>query len=157
MTEHSVEKTEIYDITEEEYHCSNTSKLTLNESASLLEISPIKSVGKTDRIGYVREKFKSFKESITDLVATACDFNNEETLSDNEPLCQKCNDGKNKTSSKPEQRQILTITPECWSIKRTCQEFDFSEHLVRKARKLQCEKGILAKPDAKRGSKFHKM
>ena len=105
----------------------------------------------------VGKNSKGFKESITDLVATACDFNNEETLSDNAPLCQKCNDGKNNTSSKPEQRQILKITPESWSIKRTCQEFDFSEHSVRKARKLQCEKGILAKPDAKRGSKFHKM
>ena len=69
MTEHKAEETEIYDDTEEEYHCSNTSKLTLNESASLLGMSPIKSVGKRDR---------RFKESITDLVATACDFNKEE-------------------------------------------------------------------------------
>ena len=40
--EHSAQETEIYDYTEEEYQCSNTSKLTLNESASLLGISPIK-------------------------------------------------------------------------------------------------------------------
>ena len=160
VTEHSAEETDIYDDTEEEYHCSNKSKLTLNESASLLGISPIKSIGKRDRIGYGKQKVKRFKESITDLVATAYDFNKEEILSDNEPKCQKCTDMDRlinamreniNISSKPEQVQILTITPEGWSIRRTCQEFEVSEHLVRKARKLQCEKGILAKPDAKKG------
>ena len=92
MTEHSAEETEIYDDIEEEYHCSNTSKITLNESASLLGISPIKSVGKRDRIGYGKQKVKRLKESITDLVATACDFNKEEILSENDPTCQKCTD-----------------------------------------------------------------
>ena len=57
-------------------------------------------------------------------------------------------------SSKPEQVQILTITPESWSIRRTGQEFKVSEHLVRKARKLRCEKGILGKPDAKKGQQI---
>ena len=74
VTEHCAEETEICDDTEEEYHCSHTSNLTLNESASLLGISPIKSAGKRDRIGYGKQKVKHFKESTTDLVATACDF-----------------------------------------------------------------------------------
>ena len=63
-------------------------------------------------------------------------------------------EGKINISSKQEQVQILTITPESWSIRRTCQEFEVSEHLVRKARKLWCEKGILAKPDAKKGQQI---
>ena len=41
------------------------------------------------RIGYGEQKVKHFKESINDLVATACDFNKEEILSD-DPTCQKC-------------------------------------------------------------------
>ena len=65
MTEHIPKETEIYDDIEEEYHCSSTSKLTLNESASLLGISPIKSVGKRVRIGYGKQKVKHFKESVT--------------------------------------------------------------------------------------------
>ena len=90
VIEHSAEETEIYDDNEEEYHYSNTSKLTLNKS--VLRISSIKSVGKRDRIGYGKQKVKRFKESITDLVATACDFNKEEVLSDNDPICQRCTD-----------------------------------------------------------------
>ena len=98
---------------------------------------------------------KPFKESTTVLVATACDFNKEEILSDNDPTCQKCRHGQiNAMSkkkvilarSKQEQVQILTITPESLSIRRTYQQFEVSEHLVRKARKLW-----RTKPDAQRG------
>ena len=137
--------------------------MPLNESASLLRISPIKSVGKRDRIGYGKQKVKRFKESITDLIATACDFIKEEILSDNELTCQKCTDmdrlinamsEKINISSKLEEVQILAITPEIWSIRKTCQEFEVSEHLFRKDRKLSCEKGILAKPDAKKGQQI---
>ena len=54
-------------------------------------------------------------------MTTSCNFNKQEILSDNEPTCQKCTDmdrlinaieGKKiNISSKPEQVQILTITP----------------------------------------------
>ena len=127
-------------------------------------IPPIKSVKKRDRIGYGKQNVWHFKESITDLIAIACNFNEQEILSDNDPTCQKYTDmgklinairEKINISSKQEQVQILTtITPESWSIRKTCQEFEVSEHLVRKARKLQCEKGLLAKPDAKKGQQI---
>ena len=92
MKEHSVEETEIYDDTQKEYHCSNRSKLTLNESAFLLGVSPTKNVGKRDRIGYGKQKVKHFKDSITNFIAAACDFNKEKILSDNDLICQKCTD-----------------------------------------------------------------
>ena len=43
---------------------------------------------------------KPFKESTTVLVATACDFNKEEILSDNDPTCQKCRHGQINAKSK---------------------------------------------------------
>lgn len=52
---------------------------------------------------------------------------------------------------KEEKVQLLTLTPDSWSIEKTCKTFLVSEHLVRKARKLKNEKGILAKPEAKKG------
>ena len=45
-----------------------------------------------ETIGYGKKKVKRFKEDITDLVATACDLNKEEILSDNEPTCRKWRD-----------------------------------------------------------------
>ena len=46
---------------------------------------------------------------------------------------------------------MLIITPESWFIKGTCQEFEISEHLLRK---LHCEKGLFAKPDVKKGQQI---
>ena len=47
--------------------------------------------------------------------------------------------------------QILTMTPESWSREYAANYFDVSEHLVRKARNLKSEKGILSFPDKKVG------
>ena len=57
-----------------------------------------------------------------------------------------------KLATNKKQVLILTITPEKWFTKKICQEFEVSEHLVRKAKKLRNEKGSRAKPDAKKGA-----
>ena len=44
----------------------------------------------------------------------------------------------------------ISATP----IRKTCQEFEAYEHLLRKARKLWREKGLLAKPDAEKGQQI---
>ena len=81
-------------------------------------------------------------------------------MSDKELTCQKCIDmdrminamrEKWKLATNKKQVLILTITPEKWFTKKICQEFEVSEHLVRKAKKLRNEKGSRAKPDAKKG------
>ena len=56
---------------------------------------------------------------------------------------------KLKMSSTQEKVKILTLAPESWSISKTCNEFDVSEYLVKKARKLKNSKGILAEPEKK--------
>lgn len=47
--------------------------------------------------------------------------------------------------------QILTLAPESWSKEKVMKEFNVSEYIVRQARKLKREKGILAIPDPKKG------
>lgn len=47
--------------------------------------------------------------------------------------------------------QILTLAPESWSKEKVMKEFNVSEYMVRQARKLKREKGILAIPDPKKG------
>ena len=42
--------------------------------------------------------------------------------------------------------------PSSWSISKTCNEFDVSKYLVKKARKLKNSKGILAEPEKKKGN-----
>ena len=136
--------------TEEEYCCTKLDKSVLNKSASLLGISPLKSVGKRDRLGYGKQKVKKFKESLTGLVTSACDLEKEDISSDVDNECTKCIEldrlveamkEKLTVSSKEEKVQILTLTPESWSIETTCNEFSISEHVVRKARKVKNEVG----------------
>ena len=45
----------------------------------------------------------------------------------------------------------LTLTPENWTIEKTIKEFEVSKYLVKKARSLEKELGILAEPKAKTG------
>ena len=60
---------------------------------------------------------------------------------------------KIKISNRRQKIQILTIAPASWSIeKTTCKtEFNVSAYMVRQARKLVKEKGILELPEQKKG------
>jgi len=48
--------------------------------------------------------------------------------------------------------QILTLVPESSSQKKVATEFQVTEYMVKQARKLKREKGILAIPDPKKGN-----
>ena len=50
-----------------------------------------------------------------------------------------------------EKVKLLTLTPESWTIEKTMKEFQVSKYLVKKARSLKKELGILAEPKAKTG------
>ena len=53
---------------------------------------------------------------------------------------------KLKASNKREKTQILTPTPESWSLRKAAKEFKVSKTTTRKARILRGEKDILAVP-----------
>ena len=54
-------------------------------------------------------------------------------------------------SSRNEKFKLLTLTSESWTIEKTMKEFEVSKYLVKKARSLKKELGILAEPKAKTG------
>ena len=45
----------------------------------------------------------------------------------------------------------MALTSESWTIEKTMKEFEVSKYLVKKARSLKKELGILAEPKAKTG------
>ena len=59
-------------------------------------------------------------------------------------------------SSRQEQVLIPKITPESWSIIRTCQEFKVSEHLER-LESCGVKRDNFLNQIPQRGSKFHEM
>lgn len=50
--------------------------------------------------------------------------------------------------------QMLTLAPPSWSKEKIMSEFNATEHIVRQARKLKNEKGILSIPEPKKGKRI---
>ena len=63
-----------------------------------------------------------------------------------ELLKEKC-----EISSRQEKLRLLTLVPDTWTIKQTSEEFGVSNRLVKQARQLKKEKGILDEPESKKG------
>ena len=58
---------------------------------------------------------------------------------------------KYSTATRSEKLQILTVVPKSWSIRKIESEFGASNYIVRKAKELVREKGILSTPNPKPG------
>jgi transposase len=54
---------------------------------------------------------------------------------------------KLKSSNRHQKIQILTLTPDSWSLRKASQEFNVSKSTITKARKMRNDKGILEIPD----------
>jgi hypothetical protein len=149
-------------ISDDDFLHKHTSLDSLSRSAEALDCTPIKtSVGMRDRPSYGKRKIKQhstvFKAkcahvldlSVGDLETTDSD-NDKTSCSDLDKLMLLVKD-KIKVATKQEKIRLLTLVPESWSKCKTMQEFDVTEHLVKRARTLKKEKGILADLDTKRG------
>ena len=63
-----------------------------------------------------------------------------------ELLKEKCHH-----ASRKEKIKLLTLVPSSWSIKKTMEEFNISQYMVKRAREIKNKKGILEEPDPKKG------
>ena len=57
-------------------------------------------------------------------------------------------------SSRQENIKLLTLVPPSWTIKDSSSYFGVSESMIKKARKLKSEKGLLAEPNKILGKKI---
>ena len=108
---------------DDEFSSSDLNKTVLNESASLLEISPLKNVSKRDKLEYGKQKVKKLETSMTNLVSSALDIDPKEKIPEKKQKCINCNDldklldaikEKVKISLNEEKVQLLTLTPDSW-------------------------------------------
>ena len=71
--------------------------------------------------------------------------------------CSRCSDSvqlmkdKIRVSPKTERVKVLTMASPSWSINKTKDEFGVTAYMVRQARKLKNERGILSDPSSKCG------
>lgn len=135
----------------------------LNQSLGVLGESPVVKRKIDTQANYARKKVSSIQTSVKrklqlitgkvieeDDSLTNTDYNPETEMIDQ--LKEKFQ-SSTKTSDK---MQILSVLPKSWSIRRTEKEFKASNYLVRKAKKLVDEKGILSTPNPKAGKSLQK-
>ena len=141
-------------------------KKKLNTSLSSVGISPVNLHGVPQhtraytaklKLTKVMEKFKSelseaySVEDIpldTNLASISTDVQTK--AKDLDKLHESMRD-KLVTACYTDKVQILTLIPDSWSRKFAANYFNVSEYMIRTARELKKEKGVLAKPKAKQG------
>ena len=139
---------------------------SLNKAVGELDCSPVKrpfKLNKRDRVSYGKRKVTQMKSSLLNKCAQALDLKDnqldsnsdstdEEETSDIEILMGLLRE-KIKTSSRQEKIKLLTLVPHSWTKKKTVEFFQVSQHMVKRARQLKKEKGILANPSPKTGGR----
>jgi hypothetical protein len=136
-------------------------KIDVNETTTQMGLSPLKIVRKSQRIQYGKRKLQSIQAAMTSKVASVLDVPTTSVdPATRTPECKNCEDLdklveliKKKLDEVPlrEKVKILTLTPDSWSIEKTASEFNVTKYIVKKARKLKKEQGILAEPEVKKG------
>ena len=153
---------------EDQYYEENKlKKIKLDESLSSLGVSPVKlhSIAHHQRYPAAKQKILKAVVNIEKDIADAYgveSFNLLETsteiptesvkkISDIDRLTLEIKE-KLSISDYKSKIQLLTLTPESWSRKYAAEYFNVSEYLIRTARKLKEQNGILSIPSSKKGS-----
>ena len=138
---------------------------TFNQSMTGLGISPCKltRISPKDKVSYVTRKVKQVKERSKALLSVCAELPVESLES---PVKKSTSSGaadrdidylvsalkeKVSVSSKGEQISLLSLAPKSWTIQKVIEEFGVTEYMVKKARKLQAEKGILPVVPTRKG------
>eukprot|EP00112_Aurelia_sp_Birch-Aquarium-sp1_P011990 Seg2516.6 transcript_id=Seg2516.6/GoldUCD/mRNA.D3Y31 product="hypothetical protein" protein_id=Seg2516.6/GoldUCD/D3Y31 len=143
-------------------------RTALNESLESIGASPIKThnMPKHRRISYANEKINRTVGKMRETFASAIGVEVGDFSSKQEPDCtskefeKKAIDLDKLTEAMREKLpnsdyrhkiQLLTLTPESFSIKYASNYFQVSEYLIRRARELKRQQGINALPEQKTG------
>jgi hypothetical protein len=141
---------------------------SLNESLGSIGVSPIKlkSIPKHQRLPAAKRKFDQITGATANKIKKVYDIDPMITLTpsctplsssiDNQiddlySLLNELKDKIKNVTSYSAKIQILTLTPESWSLAKSAEFFNVSNYLVREARKAKKKHGILHKPSSKKG------
>ena len=130
---------------------------TLNTSLQELGESPID--GKKMKLKqYSTKKIKNIECAIKrQLFVNAEDSSDIDERSELEESClANLKTNFSNAESRKKKVMLLTCLPESWSVRKIVREFNAPNYMVRQAKKLLKEKGILESPDQKPGKSLSK-
>lgn len=123
---------------------------SLNNSLQSLGESPVKSKRLNER-SYPKKKLMKIDNSLRLVLGVESEGENKPKMDDETEIISQLKNKFKNTTKKSEKIQILTILPESWSTRKVQEEFGATNFMVRKAKKLVKEKGILSTPNLRPG------
>ena len=125
----------------------------LNESATALGESPVQK-RKLKRCGSYRSQIlQKLQQSVSKSLQLFASTDAPQPVSDADEIIQQLKEKFQNCATKSEQVQVLTVLPKSWSVRKVEQEFGpfgATNFMIRKAKKLVSEKGILSTPNPKK-------
>ena len=98
---------------------------------------------KLGQVKYPKQKLKKITKSFKKVM-----LKDPSSSSDEEgTMLRQLKEKFHTSSSRSEKIQVLTVLPMGWSIRRVQDEFEASDYMVRRAKELVRQKGILSTPD----------
>ena len=114
-----------------------------------IDCSPLKKVQKDREVGYGKRKFKEAKDQLASSFSDVIPGLDNLTICNNfDVLMRQVKEKLDKCHTREERIQLLTLIPEHWSRERAVSFFNVTEYMVRTARNVKKEKGILGIPDS---------
>ncbi|KAJ8884061.1 hypothetical protein PR048_015918 [Dryococelus australis] len=136
----------------------------VNSSLSSIGISPLKrKLSGRNKKSYAKHKIRTAHNVIENKIATVIGVHLKTEQPSSSKQCENCVDfkyfledlkGKIKESNRKQNIQLLSLGHRSWTITKTAAEFCVSERIVKHARKLKADKGILAHPANRKGRKL---
>lgn len=122
---------------------------SLNESLQSIGETPIKKKRLSER-KYPKTKFKKVSKVLKEKILQFSDSDSSTESPEMEMLTQ-LKEKFQSTKDRSLKVQILTLLPKSWSVRKVQKEFEATNYMVRKAKKLVKENGILSTPNPKPG------
>ena len=131
----------------------------LNQSLDALGESPIRKRRVYTRRQYTDRKCKSIQGALKRKleVVTGIPVADENKIpindqnSDLNEMIDQLKDKFNACTLRSEKVHVLTVLPKSWAAKKISEEFQVSNYMARKAKKLVKERGVLSTPNPKAG------
>ena len=131
----------------EEVFYQQESLQPVNQCLTAIGETPI-AKKKLQQVKYRKQKLKKIRAAVNKRMMPEIQSSNGD---DESEMIRQLKEKFEETSMKSEKVQILTVLPKSWSIRKVQDEFGASNYMVRRAKDLVKQKGILSMPNPKPG------
>jgi len=128
----------------------------LNQTLVVFDESPVIKRKANTRVNYVAKKARSIESAVKRKLEIATgtpipELNDPDSQNPETEMLDQLKEKFKLCTKNSDKVQVLTVLPKSWTLKKVAEEFETSDYMARKARKLVEEKGILSTPNVKAG------